>query len=119
MRSRDGFYYAFGGALILLSVPLYWLMFNYARHRTAGVVETEPYPQPAPLAVPRVAQPAPAVPLNLRATVVGRVECRGGLLYWHDMKHGVRLVAAPNGLDAARCQIQMLPAAAQSSPATE
>ena len=72
-----------------------------------AAVETAPYRSPELVAAERVvqAQPVPArrVPRNLRAGVVDRVECRNGMLYWHDVKQGTRPVAAPNGWDAARC----------------
>jgi len=84
----------------------------------AAPVETVPYRSPVSAAAPRAAQPA-RVPHNLCAGVVDRVECRNGMLYWHDVKQGTRPVAASNGWGVARCEIQMLPAAAHSSPATE
>lgn len=89
----------------------------------AAAVETSPYRSPEPAVVRRVIQPQPVaarrVPHNLQAGVVDRVECRNGMLYWHDVKQGTRPVAAPNGRDAARCEIQMLPGEPQSLPATD
>ena len=75
---------------------------------------------------PRVQSPQPAdvtrtEPLRHgpHPTVVGRVECRNGLLYWQ-ADQGVKPVEAVHNFpDAARCEIQAEPVRPDNSTANE
>ncbi len=123
MAMKQGFpdwaYYAFAALLILLTLPVYWYFFT--RHSFSDVllpsfsVGTDRFRSPPPVVASAVVRPR-----NLRAGVVDRVECRNGVLYWHDVVQGTRPVASSlNGFDAARCDIRLEPSASRSTSTSE
>lgn len=83
---------------------------------SAASAEKSPVRSPGPVDAARM---QPGLRHGPHPSLVGKVECRNGLLYWH-APEGVRPVESPNHFpDAARCEIQVEPVRPQSSEAND